>query len=211
MQPADPWPSGWPDIWAGGWKWRWWVLVTVFWQLKMLLGWFKGMSVCTVNVQGLFVVVYVEGKNQYQSSKWYIQESILKKMKWRNSELWIMNLWVCAEIENDFSFLSPHRGALAGWVYRWSTEGQMGDEDAADGCQPWRLAHQAKKQCWFLRLERGQSSCHVRVCLIFLTLWFIRKTAQSLTQSVYAVGMNVFLFIVIFACNVDSYCFKLQI
>lgn len=34
MQSAEPGPSGWPDIWAGWWKWRWWVFVTVFWQLK---------------------------------------------------------------------------------------------------------------------------------------------------------------------------------
>lgn len=54
MQSDDPRPSGWPDIWAGWWKRRWWVFVRVFWQLKKLQGWFKGH--CWDTVMGLWGV-----------------------------------------------------------------------------------------------------------------------------------------------------------
>ncbi len=96
--------------------------------------------------------------------------------------LWIVNVKVCksvhcspslyenGEFRNGETYRKINwlndcplslRGALAGWVHWWSTEGQVGDEDAADGRQPWGLDERAKTQCWLLRLEHGLSICHV--------------------------------------------------
>lgn len=65
----------------------------------------------------------------------------------------------------------PHhlRGALVGWVHWRRTEGQVGDEDAADGRQPWGLDQWAKTQCWLLRLEFELSICRILHPII---LWF---------------------------------------
>lgn len=150
MQSADPRPSGWPDIWAGWWKRRWWVFVRVFWQLKMLQGWFKGQ--CRAAVMALwgvdvkvcmcsFGLVYIERNSGVSAVQWSSSHqnyrNILWYKRWRNDCLWSL------------------RGALTGWVHRWSTKGQVGDEDAADGRQPWGLDEWPKKQRWLLRLWHG--------------------------------------------------------
>ena len=46
---------------------------------------------------------------------------------------------MCSEIGPESDCPSFLRGALAGRVHRRGAEGQVGDEDAADGRQPWGL------------------------------------------------------------------------
>lgn len=85
--------------------------------------------------------------------------------QWKVTVLeWLWNMWCISWIHVKVreqtkinSMRCPPRGTLAGWIHRWRAERQVGDEDAADGRQPWRLVERQKTQCKLLRLERELS------------------------------------------------------
>lgn len=135
-------------------------------QLKMFHEWFKVslsqdalMALWSVNVAcvHVFIVACVYRKGRFVPAV-------------QNDE------FMHSKISPETNYSSSLRGALPGWVHWWSTEGQVGDEDAADGRQPWGLDGRSETQCWLLRLEHGLSICHIHTffmcdqscCLLYL-------------------------------------------